>query len=1031
MRYYADLHVHSKHSRATSKQLDLEHMALWGRRKGLTVIGTGDFTHPAWRAELEEKLVAAEPGLWRLRPDLERDLARRLPPSCHGDVRFLLQVEISTIYKKGEKTRKVHHCVYAPDFERADRIIAALSRIGNLASDGRPILGLDSRDLLEITLEAGEGCALIPAHVWTPWFAALGSKSGFDSIDDCYGDLADHIFAIETGLSSDPAMNWRISHLDRFRLVSHSDAHSPSKLAREATLYDTELSWPAILEALRTGRGYVGTVEFFPEEGKYHLDGHRKCDVRLRPGQTRDADGLCPACLRPLTVGTMHRIEDLADRPVGAPPPSTAGEVHSLVPLPEMIAEIHKVGPNSKRVAEDHLRLLEQLGPELDILERVPLEDVCRAGAPVLALALERLRAGEVIRDPGFDGEYGRIHLFEEGELDRIGAQAALFAALPAAPEPAPLPQAPVPTPSAPQPLVLGPAPAPFPAGEGLLAGLDPDQRAAAGHRGGPALVVAGPGSGKTRTLTHRLAWLVREQGVPASACLAITFTRRAAEEMAERLDALMADASEKPMVTTFHGLGLQLLAEHREAAGLPEDVRVADEAERAALLAEALDAPLPRARRLLRRLSMARLTGDFGKLAEPWAVYRAVLDAHHLLDFDDLVARLVDLLARDDALRAALQARWPHVAVDELQDINAPQARLLTLLCPPDAELFAIGDPDQAIYGFRGSDRRFFDAFTRDRPAAVRFHLGRNYRCGQKIVTAAKQLIEAGDPHPRDLTAMAPHGLRLVVHEAPTERAEAEFIVHQIEKLMGGYDYFSVDSGRVASGDAHGLSFDDVAVLIRSEAQAEPLREALSRSGVPFQQRSHDTLGDHPGVAAILSALSPTGPMSWASLQSAARDLDVDGFVLQQGLELLRPLAEASQDLPELRSRVALSTAVDLWDPRAHRVSLLTLHASKGLEFKAVFIAGCEAGLLPLSFGGAVDPDQLEEERRLFYVGLTRAKERLFLSHAKRRLWRGEVRERAPSPFLADLSPAVWEAARAEAPRRRRPVEGAQLAMF
>ena len=233
MAFYADLHIHSKYSRATSKNCDLKHLAYWARKKGITVVGSGDFTHPVWQAELKEQLVPAEPGLFRLRPDLEKEVTTMLPPACQGTTRFMLSVEISTIYKKGDKTRKIHHLLYAPNFSAVERMTERLSRIGNVKSDGRPILGLDSRHLLEITLESDPGSYLVPAHIWTPWFAALGSKSGFDAIDECYADLAPHIFAVETGLSSDPEMNWRVSSLDRFRLVSNSDAHSPEKLGRE------------------------------------------------------------------------------------------------------------------------------------------------------------------------------------------------------------------------------------------------------------------------------------------------------------------------------------------------------------------------------------------------------------------------------------------------------------------------------------------------------------------------------------------------------------------------------------------------------------------------------------------------------------------------------------------------------------------------------------------------------------------------------------------------------------------------------
>ena len=416
MGFYADLHVHSRYSRATSRHCDLEHLALWARKKGLSVVATGDFTHPAWFAELKDHLVAAEPGLYRLRPDLEQAVAGRLPAGCHGSVRFMLSVEISTIYKKDGATRKIHHLIYAPDFATAETVSRRLSGIGNLASDGRPILGLDSRDLLEITLESSPDAYLVPAHIWTPWFAALGSKSGFDSIDLCYADLAPHIFAVETGLSSDPPMNWRVSSLDRFRLVSNSDAHSPEKLGREACAFSGNPDYFAIRDALETGHGYDGTVEFFPEEGKYHLDGHRACRVRLEPHETRAAGGTCPVCNKPLTVGVMHRVAALSDRTSGALP-GTAGPVENLVPLPEILSELYQVGCKSKRVSQQYEELLGKLGPELPLLTEVPLEDIRSATSSLFVEAVSRLRQRRVIREAGYDGAYGTIRLFHDEEL--------------------------------------------------------------------------------------------------------------------------------------------------------------------------------------------------------------------------------------------------------------------------------------------------------------------------------------------------------------------------------------------------------------------------------------------------------------------------------------------------------------------------------------------------------------------------------------------------------------------------------------
>ncbi len=542
--FHADLHIHSRFSRACSKNCDIPGLAWWALRKGVTVVGTGDFTHPGWAEELRQTLVPAEPGLLQLRPDLEAQLRRNSPPTCDLPVRFMLSTEISTIYRAGDRTRKVHHLLYAPTLEAAGKITAALAKVGNLASDGRPILGLDSRNLLDITLNAGAGCYLVPAHIWTPWFAVLGSKSGFDVVADCYGDLAGQVFAVETGLSSDPPMNWMCSSLDGYRLVSNSDAHSPPMLGREATTLDVELDYFAIERALRTGAGLQGTVNFFPEGGRYHLDGHRKCGVRLEPAQSAAHEGICPQCGKPLTIGVLNRVTELADRAEGYRPDAAASSVN-LVSLPDVVGELLGTGPKSKKVDAEVSRLVGALGPELAILLTAGPGELSRAGGGLLAEAISRLRAGKADKEAGYDGEYGVIRLFGPGELDQgtaalfdLAAPGSLAGAVPA-PRP-PGRQAarardggiPAPRPGQQRTAEGSASPA---TGGSLLDRLDPEQRAAAAAAA-PLMIIAGPGTGKTRTLTHRLAASVAEQGVPAEACLALTFTRRAAEEMRERL---------------------------------------------------------------------------------------------------------------------------------------------------------------------------------------------------------------------------------------------------------------------------------------------------------------------------------------------------------------------------------------------------------------------------------------------------------------------------------------------------------------
>lgn len=408
MLFYTDLHIHSKYSRATSKTCTLEELAIWAKRKGLSLIATGDFTHPAWFNEIKEKLVPSDNGTFRLKPEIEKKLG--------AYIKFILTVEISTIYKKWDKTRKVHHIVFVPNLQTAEIFRQKLDAIGNIKSDGRPILGLDSRNLLEIALESNENSYIIPAHIWTPWFSVLGSKSGFDSIEDCYGDLSEYIFALETGLSSDPEMNWHVSKLDRFRLVSNSDAHSPSKLAREATIFNKDPDYYSIMNALKTGDGYHGTVEFFPEEGKYHEDGHRKCNICLSPEETKRHNGICPICGKPLTIGVLYRVNELSDRKEINVLPATAGKTYSLVPLQEILSEIMQVGVSSKSVTREYEKLINQFGSELSILQEVPINELSKQSL-LLGEGISRLREGKVIKQSGFDGEYGKIKLFNTNEL--------------------------------------------------------------------------------------------------------------------------------------------------------------------------------------------------------------------------------------------------------------------------------------------------------------------------------------------------------------------------------------------------------------------------------------------------------------------------------------------------------------------------------------------------------------------------------------------------------------------------------------
>jgi uncharacterized protein (TIGR00375 family) len=412
MEFIADLHIHSKYSRATSRDMDIKHLAKWARLKGIKLMGTGDFTHYLWLQELKANLQELGNGLFR-----------------HQDIYFMLTAEISSIYSKNGRSYRVHNLVFAPSFKTVEKINAALGRRGNLASDGRPILGLDCSELARIVFDIDENCMLVPGHIWTPWFSLFGSMSGFDRIEDCFEDQSPKIFALETGLSSDPAMNWRLSGLDRFSLISNSDSHSPQKIGREANIFDCEMDYMTIREALRTKdkKKFLSTVEFFPEEGKYHFDGHRLCGVRFSPAESRLNKGRCPKCGKNLTIGVMNRIEQLADRPEGYVP-ENAIPYKNLIPLDEIIAEVKGVGKQSAAVENEYLAAVNKFGTEFTILLKLGEDELLKGFPRPLAEAIIRMRKGKVQINPGYDGEYGIVSIKpEEADAGTAEQQLSLF----------------------------------------------------------------------------------------------------------------------------------------------------------------------------------------------------------------------------------------------------------------------------------------------------------------------------------------------------------------------------------------------------------------------------------------------------------------------------------------------------------------------------------------------------------------------------------------------------------------------------
>ncbi len=436
MRFIADFHIHSKYSRATSRDMEPEALAYWAAIKGIKVLGTGDFTHPLWIKELKEKLEPAEKGLYKLKDaklaiknnfnnaKIPAELVSKIQSSQLSDIRFVLTAEISSIYSKGGKVRRIHNVLFAPSFEIVEKINAKLNTIGNLHSDGRPILGLGSKELLKIVLNISPAAVLVPAHAWTPWFSVFGSKSGFDSLEECFDDYSKFIFAIETGLSSDPAMNWRLSKLDNISLISNSDAHSPENLGREANIFEGDaIDYYSIMSAIKNkGESdtkktlplkFVSTIEFYPEEGKYHYDGHRLCNVSMSPEETKKVKGICPVCGKPMVIGVMNRVDELADRVVGGKPPRFI-PYQNLIPLKEIIADTMGVAKGTKKVNDEYFKLISRFGTEFSILLDTSADEISKNSQPIIGKGIEIMRSGKANVVPGYDGEYGKIRIFSD-----------------------------------------------------------------------------------------------------------------------------------------------------------------------------------------------------------------------------------------------------------------------------------------------------------------------------------------------------------------------------------------------------------------------------------------------------------------------------------------------------------------------------------------------------------------------------------------------------------------------------------------
>ena len=1039
--YIADLHIHSRYSRATSKDCTPEYLDLWARRKGIHLVGTGDFTHKAWRDQLKEKLEPAEEGFYRLKEEYQ---IRDKTAHTSWVPRFVVSGEISSIYKKYDRTRKVHSLILLPGLEEADRIAARLETIGNIHSDGRPILGLDCHDLLEIVLELCPQAIYVPAHIWTPHFSLFGAFSGFDTVEECFGDLGLEIHALETGLSSDPSMNWRVSALDRFQLISNSDAHSPAKLGREANLLDIPLSYEGLYGAIQKGEGLLGTIEFFPEEGKYHFDGHRKCGICLSPVEAEKHQGLCPVCGRKLTTGVSHRIEQLSDRPEGFWR-EEAKAYESLVPLPEVIGASIGRSAASVKVVREYDSMLEKLGPEFEILRTIPIEEVKNNAGTRIAEGIKRLRQGKVERTPGFDGEYGKIVLFQPEELESPDGQISFFNSI-GVPEiknkkkvdynkiesnkSDNLEEKLSEKKRKRDKSVDGKTVEEIPDIEERVEQdrkfrslMDnPEQQKAIRSLARTVAVTAGPGTGKTFTLISHILYLVQECQVKPSEITAVTFTNRAAGELRERLQKNTGNKRGwKSLQTgTFHAICLSYLQEKGETKILIDGVEALELIEEAAEKTGIKRKP----ERLQNLISLYKTAGENRKPdldekeLQAMEIYNESLQENGLWDYDDLLTETRRLLkAEKDHEEKPAKSRKAHsyLLVDEFQDINPIQYELLKLWNRDGRQLFVIGDPDQSIYGFRGSSSECFEQLRSDNQELLEITLTANYRSAPEILEAALPVI-SNNPGPERLLFPINHkGPRVRLVTAQSLREEAAFAAGEIVRQVGGVDMLQAHEAAGEDRGERNRSFGDIAVLYRTHRQAELIEQYLKQEGIPCVIGGRDNFLSEPAVRGSVCffryLLNPEDVHSekickrllWSDREDFSQMTEQYRLLLQKtrpeklltqwtedmdlkeerSIRKLADMAGFSRNMEEFLNRLLLGVENDLKRCSGRHyasdaVNLMTFHGAKGLEFPVVLLCGLNKGLLPLATGkGQAD---IQEERRLFYVGMTRAKEELVL---------------------------------------------------
>ena len=1088
--YIADLHIHSSYSRATAKNITPEVLELWGRKKGIKLIGTGDFTHPEWRRELGERLQPLGNGLYKLRDEYIQEKEKY---KCCGDKvddsRFVITGEISSIYKQDGKVRKVHSLIILPSLDDAQKISARLENIGNIHSDGRPILGLSCRDLAEIVFDTCPKAIYVPAHIWTPHFSMFGAFSGFDTVEECFKDMSGEIHAVETGLSSDPVMNRRVSMLDNYQLISNSDAHSPSKLGREATIFSGELSYDGLYAGIRKGEGLFGTIEFYPEEGKYHLDGHRKCRLSLSPSETESYKGICPVCGKKITIGVLHRVEELADRGDDYRHPQ-AKPFESLMPLNEVIGASWGKSPESAKVKECCEEMLSFLGPEFFILREAPISDIKTAAGGSVAEGIKRLREGKVILKAGFDGEYGKVSLFTDDELKNSEGQLSFFGMTQRETEESK--ESIKESEKTKSIEKIKKTEAAKNTGD-VASVLNERQLLVVKSRSEVTAVSAGPGTGKTKTLVEAIIERVEERGVKPSEITAFTFTKKAAGELKERLNRRLKSRSRYIKTGTIHSICLDLL---KRAC---KDCEIADEFVAKGYALEAVEAfgLSLSVRDFLKEISLIKNTGeeylettDISNMKEAYHYYNRRLKENGLMDFDDILISCTELLHTKEGRKLKGKA-FSYIFTDEFQDIGRLEYEVIKALFEGGKELFVIGDSDQSIYGFRGADANIFLRLKEDFPNLNLIRLNINYRSEPDIVEASRVLISDNPGGQRELLSAkeaigsaaeeaegdkeqgskernseernSEDGNAIEIARAESGLSEAIFIARKINELVGGIDM--LDRDLRGNDPEKTRSFSDIAVLYRSNYQAGLIEKALRKEGIPYivsgredflleesvracvQFFKYVFLGDEGAGELYLNIMSGLKKNALSevilegerdkyieSVKSAGKAVPCDiisawaeasGLSKDEGIEKLMNCALFYTDMEEFLTDLSMGEESDISRVgkkgySADAVRLSTVHGAKGLEFPVVFIFGADERNLP------EEEAELFEERRIFFVAMTRAKEKLYICTA----------EKEPG-FINELPPELIKEAEVKAytksdrEKKNAGEQGVQMSIF